>query len=155
MKRIHLLLLLIACAAFGATAQLFGHDAPASWTASAQMKSPDSGTITITARVKPGWHIYALSAPEEASVATHIKFALTGVKLHGGISATPQPQVKMDRTYGTEIGTWEGTVRFTQDFTVTDAAKASVRAIITYNACSGYNCVPPATETITITLPKE
>lgn len=155
MKRISLLLLLAAIATLGAAAQLFGNEAPATWTATARMTSPTEGEVALTAKIKPGWHIYALTAPEEAPVATHVKFALTGVKLKGTIAAAPQPTVKMDKAFGVEIGYWEGTVQLRQAFTVTDRAHASIRAIITYNACSGFNCAPPATETLTIALPKD
>lgn len=155
MKRIYTLLFLTVIATLSAAAQLFDQSAPAAWTGTASLTSATDGVITLTAKIKPGWHIYALTTPEEAPVATHIKFALTGVRLKGAVSAQPKATVKLDKAFGAEIGTWEGTVQFRQAFTITDRAAASIRATVTYNACSGFNCVPTATESITITLPKQ
>lgn len=150
-------LLVIACGlAPMASAQLFGRaETPATWSAKAEMKSPDSGTIIITAEVAPRWHIYGTNLPDEVPVATEISFANTGLRLSGKMKVSPAPKVKHDEAFGADVPYWEsGTVTFSQPFTLTSHKDAKTEIKITYVACSGFNCAPPKTETILLTIPQ-
>lgn len=154
-NRILLLVLLMAALAMTSRAQLFGRQQDAAeWSAKAEMKSGKSGVITITAKIAPKWHIYGLTVPKEAPVATEIKFACTGMRVEGKISAKPAPKVKHDEVFGADIAYWDsGEVTFTQPFRLTARSGAKCEITITYIGCSGFNCAPPKTEKITVTVP--
>lgn len=148
-------LLIISLVPLPCSAQLFGRaQQAASWSAKAEMTSKSSGIITITAEVSPRWHIYGLTVPKEAPVATEISFVLSGLRLDGKITVSPAPKVKHDEVFGVDVPYWDaGTVTFSQPFKVTDAKNARCNIDITYIGCTGLNCAPPQTVSLPVTIP--
>lgn len=148
MKRIATLLLsaiMLCCLAAGA-------QNPVKWKASCQLGSNGQGTITLTATIGQGWHMYDTDLPDVGPVPTTIKFAGEGLKFIGEPKAAPQPKKVRDDMFGCELTYWEKKVTFTQKFKRTDKNAKKITVTVTYMSCNDANCLPPRTETLTIDI---
>ena len=110
--------------------------------------------LDITATMEAGWHIYDTLEVAGGPTPTLISFNLPdGAELEGGMTISPSAVVEFDDIFGCEIGTWEGTVVFSQMVRHTQGGKVS--ATVEYMSCSGGACSMPTEETLTADLPGE
>lgn len=110
-----------------------------------------SGSVTLTARIDDGWHIYALTQGPGGPVPTHLTLA-TGqpLRLSGEPAAAPAPKTEMDESFGIPVQMHEREVAFTVNVKTDPGAKPdSVRVRARYQACSASLCLPPQTAQLT------
>lgn len=121
------------------------------WLASSKKVSRGVYDISVTASIPVGFHLYDLGPYESGGpVATQITFKPAGgVTLDGDLVA-PEAKKQMDDLYEMEIGTYEGSVTFTQR--VKGKAKSTVEIEAKGMICSGMNCLPPRTQDIKVIL---
>lgn len=127
---------------------------PVKWTCSAVMNGPDTGTLTLTGTIDPGYHIYGTSQIKDGPVPTEVTLSnAEGIILDGSMTVSPNPIRKVDQTFNLELEMWEGTVTFTQNFTVADpTAATSLNGKVRYMACNDRNCISPTTEYFSVLL---
>jgi len=124
------------------------------WSMSANPAGENLTRLDITADIESGWHIYDTLQTAGGPNPTLISFELPeGASLEGGMSISPAAKVEFDEIFGSEIGTWEGKVVFSQ--TVRHDAGGKVSATVEYMSCSGGACSMPTEETLTADLPGE
>lgn len=140
MKRL-LSILMLALFTLAVQAQIL---TPVKW----KIKLDDSGTpekaIVFTATSERGWHLYDMDLPEGGPVSTSFAFeTLQGVELVG----KPTPSVKAtsvyDEQFSMNLRWYPGTVSFTQQIKVTDAAKFKLAGEVEFMACNDETCLPP------------
>lgn len=117
---------------------------PVKW----KIKLDDSGApekaIVFTATSERGWHLYDMNLPEGGPVSTSFAFeTLQGVELVG----KPTPSVKAtsvyDEQFSMNLRWYPGSVSFTQQIKVTDAAKFKIVGEVEFMACNDETCLPP------------
>ena len=147
MKRLTIAFIVSLLAIVAAMAQA---PAPVRWRIAVQMDSPTEGTVTVRALIGAGWHLYGTELPQNGPRPTVIDFGNSkGIALTGSLKPSREPVSKRDDMFGMTVTFWDKDVAFTQKFRVTDAADASVQAVVTYMACDDTNCMPPKKVTLT------
>ncbi len=107
----------------------------------------DGNTVVIDALIKSNWHIYDLGPYEDGPNQTSVTFSLPeGVAKEGDISTNPKSTKYYDEYFNTEIGYFEGNVRFAQTFKNETSEKQLVSVLIEYQACNNQACMPPQEE---------
>src|SRR5215813_7167841 len=133
----------------------------------AQERSPVSVSAKIdqsqlkpghTAKLEPGWHLYALTQPKPPRAA-QVTIEENGVfKSHGPVQQ-PKPKVYKDPNFSMPgeppfmSQAFENEVTFTAPVIVTDDAKEGAQKLIvkfSYQACDDKTCLRPTTKTFEI-----
>ena len=155
-----LLLIFALSAVFGASAQLGGltaapvEEKPLAWSVSVRMTSPVEGTLTITAGVAPGWHLYSTSLPAGGPAPTEFSFAASrGVKFTSPLRPSRAPLSVDDPLFGLRLAWWDADVTFSRTFKVSDPADVNLACSVTFMACNGETCRPPQTVALKAALP--
>lgn len=152
MKKVILSLILAVTAMAAAFAQAPAN--PVAWRSNVKMQSATKGTVTFTAIVSEGWHLYGMQMPKGGPKPTTFSFAGSqGVKFAGVPVPSAQPVKKHDKMFDADVTYWEGRVKFTVDFEITDPAKTALAASVTYMGCNDQTCSPPKTHKFTLRIP--
>ena len=144
---------LISLIAIVAQAQIIN---PVKWSASVKMESDDKGSIVIEASVEDGWHFYGMNLPSGGPVST--TFTITpppGITLQGEIKPNVAPEKEMDKQFNMMVTFWDGDVKFTQPFKVTDPSTAGgpISVKVRYQGCDDQRCIAPQTQAFELKAP--
>ncbi len=109
----------------------------------------------VTAKLDPGWHLYALTAPKPI-IATSIRLAenpaIESVRIY-----QPQPRTAFDENFGVNVASYEGEAAFLLDIHLAKNAAAGtveLTAETRFQTCNNKMCLPPrrASSTAQLTL---
>jgi thiol:disulfide interchange protein DsbD len=149
-------LTLFACSVLGSVA-MAAPPTPAHWAVQGPKAPAAPGasfTLTLKARIDPGWHIYALEEPEGGPIATQIGLA-EGDPLTLLDVAEPEPRMVSDPVLRQPTGMFQNAADFTLRVRAphtTPPSGAVSRILVRYQSCNDQVCLPPHTETITLPL---
>ncbi len=143
MKRI----LLYACLVLGLTAQAQIYE-PIQWSVATESLTDSTVTLSLTATIEEGWHLYATELPEDGPRPT--SFTLTNAEALSPITANKEAIRAYDENFMMELAYYAGKVTFTQEILARGAATVAV----TYMACNDMNCLPPTTWEAQIQAPQ-
>ena len=148
MKKIFILSLIISYS-LAVNAQ-----SPVKWSWSATKMKSGIYEIHLTAKIDPGWHVYAQQQPEEAiAVPTSIKFIKNPIiSFLGEIKEAGHREHFRDPELGIEAFQYAGEVDFVQQVKLKTNGKTIVRGSISFQACTDEKCLPPATTEFNINL---
>jgi thiol:disulfide interchange protein len=119
---------------------------PVKWTSSVKMSSPTTGTVSFTAKIDKGWHVYATDIPENGPVPLSVKWTkLNGVKLNGKLTPSRTPHEEMDKTFGMNLRWWTDNITIIQRFTLTGKSY-DIGGSLHYMSCNDVTCQSPASE---------
>ncbi len=150
MKKLHEILTILALCLSAATA--YGQESPVRWKGSVEDNGGGRYTLTMTADIAEGWHMYDLGPYEGGPNATTITFtAADGVALDGGLVQKTKPTRVFDRMFEMEIGYFEHKAVFEQAVTLS-VPTAVVKAEIEYMVCDDRNCIPPTEAELTFDI---
>ncbi len=111
-------------------------------------------TLSITARVEEGWHIYGTDNYDGAPRSTSLMLSLpSGVEIVGGVKTSTDATKYYDELFEKEIGYFKGEVTLSQRFKVTSTATQPIRATVEWMACGDGMCMPPAEESFEVVTP--
>lgn len=107
-----------------------------------------AGQLSITARIKPTWHIYSITQPPGGPLPTEIKLRYSeAFRLLGAFHASPPPKRKSEPAFEdlvVEIHddrvTWRAPIEIESRV---DPATLGIEGVIRVQACSPSNCLPP------------
>jgi thiol:disulfide interchange protein DsbD len=138
-----LLISLLALLPFGLMGQMLE---PIKWTSDFKIDGTNA-TLTLTASIDDGWHLYATELPElefgpDVTAVTYT--TTTGLTLDGELTPSVAPLEVYDDMFEANLRYWEHEVTLTQHFTVTDAAAYSLAGSVTFQGCNEQNCIPPS-----------
>ena len=125
------------------------------WKSSVEALDGTTYRILLEASIPSGYHMYDLG-PYEGGGPNPTVISFTpgeGVSLDGSVEPLDTPHRYHDEVYGMEIGTYEGTVRFAQNVTLS-APQACVKAQLEWMICNDTSCMPPEDLELTITVPE-
>jgi thiol:disulfide interchange protein DsbD len=149
MKTITTILLLLA--SLSGFSQI--HD-PVKWELSAERFAPDSATVTITAEIEEGWHIYNQGENmKDGPIQTAFNFLPNpGYKLVGTTSEEI-PLTKKEPAFGyMTVSYFEGRADFIQKIALQSSDSLKLGVEITFMVCSDEMCLPPETREFSVTV---
>jgi len=123
-----------------------------------QLNPGQTAKLLITAKLEPGWHLYALTQPAPPRAAK-VTIDESGVfKLNGAVQQ-PKPKIYKDPNFSQPgeppfmSQAFENEVTFTAPIKVADDAQAGARSLIakfSYQVCDDQTCLRPTTKTFEI-----
>ena len=139
-----------------ASSALAAPPTPAHWAVQGPKSPAAPGatfTLTLTAHIDPGWHIYALEEPDGGPIATQIGLA-EGDPLTLLDVAEPEPRMVPDPVLRQTTGMFQTAADFTLKVRAPRSlpSGATSRILVRYQSCNDQICLPPHTETITLPL---
>ena len=131
---------------------------PAHWTVTGRPNKPltpgATFSLTLSAHIQSGWHIYALDEPDGGPIATQIGLA-EGDPLILLAVDEPAPRMVPDPVLRQPTGMFQNAVDFTLHFRVGRkplSANAVSHILVRYQSCNDQVCLPPHTETVSFPL---
>lgn len=115
-------------------------------------------TVTVTAQVDDGWHIYSsVPSPGAGTTApTATEIVSAGNWKSVGETTEDAPTRKFDANFGVEVGYHEKAATFTRQFRVPGGAKTGpLTATVHYQVCNARVCLPPADALLTAAVKLE
>lgn len=127
---------------------------PVKWKTDAERFAPDSATVTITAEIEEGWHIYNQGQNvKNGPIQTAFNFlpdsnySLVGKTKEGTPLSKPEP------AFGNiTVSYFEGLATFTQKIALQTSDSLKLGIEITFMACSDEMCLPPETREFSVTV---
>lgn len=155
MKRFFgLLLFALCCASLPAAAQV----QHAHWKTQIRQLDSTLYAVDVTAVMDSTWHIYDTTRTEFGPPATLVRFTPAdtlnpGLEAVGVLHVSAQPKKYYDDIFMMEVGYYEDSVTFTQQFRLT-APEAALQVFVEWMACDDNNCLPLADETFDLWIPE-
>lgn len=127
---------------------------PVTWSLTAPPRSPHVGdtlSLTLTASIEPGWHVYSLTQIEEGPFALRIRVTGDATVASAGNATGPAPERQPTSTFGVPVEWYSGQPRFRVPLRVlTPNSGKPITSVIArlgvrYQACSATLCLPPKT----------
>ena len=126
---------------------------PVTWKTQVEAKADNSFDLIASARIEPGWHLYAQNLPEGGPVPTSFSFALKkGYGLDGKVQQS-EPFTFFDEIFEMETSYYELEATFTQRIKREEASLKRVTAEVTFMVCNDTQCLPPSTVELVFNLP--
>ncbi|MFI3282766.1 MAG: thioredoxin family protein [Rikenellaceae bacterium] len=123
------------------------------WSEPTISQEGENYTLSITASVDEGWHIYDMEEYDFGLTSTSLK--LTGVEVIGEVKSSQEAVRNFDELFGVEIGYFSGEVTLRQEFKPTPAADDKVGVVVEWMSCSEGSCMPPSEEYFDVSLPQD
>ncbi len=123
-----------------------------------QLKPGQTAKLLITAKLEPGWHLYALTQPAPPRAAK-VTIDESGVFKMNGAVQQPKPKIYKDPNFSMPgeppfmSQAFEKEVTFTAPVKVASDAKAGAQKLIAkfnYQVCDDHTCLRPTTKTFEI-----
>ena len=118
---------------------------PIIWDASVTANSTDNATVTISAKIEKGWHLYGFNLPDDGPNSTAIVLNLPeGVTADGEITPSRQPVEKFDPIFSLKLAWWDADVTFTQKLKITDGKAHEIDGYVYFQGCNDQTCISPS-----------
>ena len=138
---IFLLFSILFSSAPNLTAQMGGMINPVKFSHKITDDGKQIATVSITARIMDGWHLYDQNLPKGGPVPLVFHTdKLVGAKALGGFKADKQPESYIDDIFEVEVREFAGTVTFSQQLEITDPKAFVYEGYLKGQACQD-NCV--------------
>lgn len=119
---------------------------PVKWSYAAAKKSGNEYTVTISAALEPGWHIYSINTPNGGPVATTFNFKRNPlVTIEGKTEENGKLSTIYDDVFGVDVKYYSETVTFVQPLKLKSPVKTNLSGTIKYMLCNDKMCLPPKT----------
>ena len=133
--------------------------APVSWSLRAgnvtDLKAGAEVTVTLSASIAPGWHIYSLTQKPGGPIAMSVTVPVGEPFVLARVVTGPKPQIQADATLDVPIELYSGTAEFPVPLKLTTTSSGRVlagRISTRYQVCSDTTCLPPRTITLPVRL---
>ncbi|MDE5774394.1 MAG: thioredoxin family protein [Muribaculaceae bacterium] len=114
------------------------------WSIALTNDKTDHPAVVITAKINPGYHLYAVDNPAGGSMPLNFYFDVKGCKLSGKPVANQKYTVEYDDVFEVNQHFYTGSVTFTQKL-IPSSADYSVNVEIQGQACDDKGCVQVGT----------
>ncbi len=124
------------------------------WESSIEQKADNEYTITVSANIAEGYHIYDLD-PYGGFNPTVITFEPSeGVELVGELTPLSTPHRYYDDIFEVDMGSYDGVAEFAQNLKL-NSSGGEVIINIEWMACDDSSCIPPDEIELKVTLGEE
>jgi DsbC/DsbD-like thiol-disulfide interchange protein len=126
-------------------------DETVKWVASLASETPagegGNATLELSAGIREGWHVYALTQPQGGPTALRLALDENGVARVAGAPSASVPERRQDPSFDleTQFYTRSFTVRLPVQVTYSAAGGRSIPVSVRFQACSERVCLPPQT----------
>lgn len=101
-------------------------------------------TLTYTATIQSGWHIYGVDLPEDGPTVTTADLSESkGIKALTGLIPDKKPATTYDPNFAMDLTTFDGKVTFTQKVQILDPTNFVIKGDLIWQACDDKTCTPP------------
>ena len=101
-------------------------------------------TLTYTATIQSGWHIYGVDLPEDGPTVTTADLSESkGIKALTGLIPDKKPATTYDPNFAMDLTTFDGKVTFTQKVQILDPTNFVIQGDLIWQACDDKTCTPP------------
>ena len=101
-------------------------------------------TLTYTATIQSGWHIYGVDLPEDGPTVTTADLSESkGIKALTGQTPDRKPATTYDPNFAMDLTTFDGKVTFTQKVQILDPTNFVIKGDLIWQACDDKTCTPP------------
>lgn len=101
-------------------------------------------TLSFTADLKPGWHVYSTDLPDGGPTPTSIELdGAKHIELIGVLKSNTAPEEVFDSNFGMTLKWHSGSVTFTQDVRITDSKNFRLAGDLIFMICDNTTCLPP------------
>lgn len=120
---------------------------PVKWTIAVNADDEQSGTVTWTANIESGYHIYGLKQVKDGPVATSIEVQpVDGLTLDGELTPSRAANTFTDKMFDLVLSEWTGTVSFSRHYKLEAGVQGiTLHSSVTYMACTDNSCTAPKT----------
>jgi thiol:disulfide interchange protein DsbD len=119
-------------------------DTPVHWKFASSKVAQNKYSVTATATIDKGWHIYSQFLKAGGPVPTTFKFDhATGLTLVDSVTEKPEALSGFDQSFQMTIRFHENQVVFTQIVQAADP-NTHVTGSLNFMVCSGQKCLPPS-----------
>src|SRR5579862_2123608 len=113
-------------------------------------------SVTLQAKVQPGWHFYSLKPIANGPIPTRIWIPQGQPFMLAGIVQPPDALLVQDPGFNMEVETYEGQTDFTLPLRVPsnlDPGTQNLVVHVSYQACNNRLCLPP--KEVKVSMPVE
>lgn len=101
-------------------------------------------TLTYTATIQSGWHIYGVDLPGDGPTVTTADLSESkGIKALTGLIPDKKPATTYDPNFAMDLTTFDGKVTFTQKVQILDPTNFVIQGDLIWQACDDKTCTPP------------
>lgn len=101
-------------------------------------------TLTYTATIQSGWHIYGVDLPKDGPTVTTADLSESkGIKALTGLIPDKKPATTYDPNFAMDLTTFDGKVTFTQKVQILDPTNFVIKGDLIWQACDDKTCTPP------------
>ena len=101
-------------------------------------------TLTYTATIQSGWHIYGVDLPGDGPTVTTADLSESkGIKALTGLIPDKKPATTYDPNFAMDLTTFDGKVTFTQKVQILDPTNFVIQGDLIWQACNDETCTPP------------
>ena len=131
------------------------------WTlkAPAPVRAGGAVSLTLTAAIAPGWHLYAMAQPEGGPISTEVSLPATALATTLATFAGPivasRPATIFDPNFDLRVQLYSEKATFTLPLAVAATAPAGAHPFTVearYQSCNDVICLPPKTVRVETTL---
>lgn len=127
---------------------------PVHWSYSVSpVQSNGEVTVTFTATIDDGWHMYDVEEPADGPVPTSFKYStLQNAEPKGNVVSKSKPISKFEQAFGMTLSFYEENVTFQQTFKVKDVSSdVVIEGNVEYMCCDDQMCLPPTKNKFSLT----
>jgi len=126
---------------------------PVKWTHTVKAAGAGKYVVSMKAVLEKGWHIYSQHTPDGGPIPTSIAFTKNPlVTLTGTVKEVGKLENHYEKLFGVNVKQFSNEVTFVQELTVKGKVKTNVSGTIEYMMCNDTECLPPATQSFSLTL---
>ncbi len=127
------------------------------WTLQAPrpVRAGDAVSLTLTATIAPGWHLYAMAQPEGGPISTEVSLPANRLATFARPIVASKPATIFDPSFEMRVQLYSDSATFALPLTVTAAAPAGAHPFAVearYQSCNDVICLPPKTVRVETTL---
>lgn len=110
----------------------------------------NEATLTFTATIDEGWHLYSTDLPEDGPTSATIAIdEIKGAELVGKLTPVTKPIEVFDPMFEMQLKYFENTATFVQKFKITES-EYNIVGYMQYGACNDESCLPPTNYDFTV-----
>lgn len=143
MKKV-LSFMLLLMIAWAAEAQIL---TPVKWEIKLEDSDSSVKTLSFSAKLDNGWHLYDMNLPEGGPISTSFNYeTLKGAKTVGSPVPSKKATTVYDEQFEMNLSWYAHEVSFTQKLEITNPKAFKVEGYVEFMACNDENCLPPDKE---------
>jgi len=116
---------------------------PVKWTTAVTKISDTEYELVATATIKPNWHLYSQTVPENGPLATSFSFGSSPKYLKKGNTIEDKGTIIYDPIFALKIKFFEKKASFRQRIKLKTKTPLKVNAKVEFMVCDDNRCLPP------------